>query len=141
MIVNGTDQMNGADRARATAAIARSVEAPARATIALGVAADSGVTVRWRVDGAPDDARVVVVLVDREATTKVRAGENNGKTLVHANVVRAMATGSPSEDGARLDVPSDVDRAHAEIVAWVQRGGSGVRPILAATRAAFPSGR
>jgi hypothetical protein len=138
MVVNGTDQMNGADRARADTAIARGIDAKTGVTLQLSAApVDRGIFVRWRAEGAPSDARIVIVLVDHEKTTNVRAGENKGRTLVHANVARAMTAASPTDDGARLDVAADVNRATAQIVAWVQRS-SGSRAILAAARAPVP---
>jgi hypothetical protein len=47
------------------------------------------------IDG-PTNATVDIAVVQHEAATDVRAGENTGRTLRHVNIVRRFAEGSPS---------------------------------------------
>lgn len=141
LVVNGTAQFNGADRERARAAIDAALALDATATIALAVEArGAGVLVRWRVDGAPGGALVRVVVAERAIVSRVRAGENAGKTLHHENVARAFASRPVSDGEATLAIPSDVVRANAHVVAWVQRGAvaTGGMPIVAAAKSPLP---
>jgi hypothetical protein len=92
MIVNGSAEFNGTDRAGITSAIEqaaaqtvpiqiRSVEVhPDRVAFSLM----NGPAAR------PEYVRIYAALVDPAETTEVRAGENNGRTLHHAGVVRAF---------------------------------------------------
>lgn len=143
MIVNGVEQLSGSNRDAASASIARALATAATATIALGSESGAGgsVVVRWRVEGAPDDAEIAIAVVEREIVSRVRAGENGGKTLQHENVVRVFATTAiGGGDGATsLVVPASVRRSRAEIIGFVQRGRQrGAMPIVAAARAALP---
>jgi len=139
MIVNGATSMNGADHASADAAIARALATTTSTALAIAVETrGASVVVRWRVDGP--GARLVVAIVEGAIVSRVKRGENAGRTLHHENVARAFATTAidAAEGTTTLALPSDVERAHAEIVAFVQNESDGARPIVAAARAALP---
>jgi hypothetical protein len=140
MVVNGVEQFTGSDRSRATRAITAALAAPA--SVALHVRAHdldaSGVTVDYEAPGAPAGALLTVAVVEHAATSAVASGENSGKTLRHANVVRgfrvvplAAPTGS-----ARIAVHAPTD---GEVIAFVQRprDGEGM-PVIGAARAPLP---
>jgi hypothetical protein len=143
MIVNGVAELNGSNRDGAKEAIARALAAPATASVALAVesGADGAIVVRWRIDGAPDDAKLALAVVERDLVSRVRAGENGGKTLHHENVVRAFrSVAIGSGDGATtLVIPSGVRRSRSEIVGFVQvTPQRGAIPIVGAARVALP---
>jgi hypothetical protein len=75
---------------------------------------------------AGTDDRVYVALTENSLSNAIRGGENRGKTLHHDHVVRAfagpLALGSASAD---LDVPKDLDRAQAKVVAFIQNSRDG----------------
>ena len=90
--------------------------------------------------GRGDRADVLVAVTESGLKTDVKRGENHGRTLMDAAVVRYMATiGHVASNGssavARADIPlaADWQRGHLAVVAFVQevRG----RAILASASA------
>jgi len=88
LIIHGRYQAVGSDRDAVTAAIARArAEAAAGPDLALTTA---GGQLAIELGAGAGPAKVVVVGYDRRHTTQVKAGENGGRTLTEANVVRAF---------------------------------------------------
>jgi len=72
------------------------------------------------------DDRVYVALTENGLSNAIRGGENRGKTLHHDHVVRAFAGPlAPGSASADLDVPKDLDRAQAKVVAFIQNSRDG----------------
>jgi hypothetical protein len=86
----------------------------------------------------PAGAVLNVAVVEHRATTSVRRGENAGKTLRHANVVRGFVSVPLTAPTGSLTVhfPVSLARDHAELTAFVQRETpvAGM-PVLDAARA------
>lgn len=89
-VINGDKQLDGSDGAVIRGAIQQAAAAkPYRLQLA-GVRV-KGDDVSFSLESAPADPRYVnlyAALVDPEDTTEVQAGENKGRTLRHAAVVR-----------------------------------------------------
>jgi hypothetical protein len=140
MVVGGTEEFTGSDSGRAHAALAQALSHPAtvRLSIQSRSASQDAATVAYTVSEVPAGAVLNVAVVERRATTSVRDGENAGKTLRHANVVRGFvsvpltaATGS-----VMVHFPASLSRDHAELTGFVQRETlvAGM-PVLGAARA------
>ena len=144
MIVGGTEQFTGSDRDRATSFVARALSHPADVQLVVRPRASGpdAVTVDFEAPRAPPGAVLNVAVVERSASTSVRAGENAGKTLHHANVVRVFVTATFSAPAGSvvLQLPPSVPRDGAELIAYVQQPSSDHvgMPILGATRAQLP---
>jgi hypothetical protein len=144
MIVGGTEQFTGSDRDRATAAVGRALSRPADLQLVVRTqpSGPDAVTVDFEAPGAPVGAVLNVAVVERSASTSVRAGENAGKTLHHANVVRAFlaAPFRAPAGSVVLQLPPSLAREGAEVIAYLQQPSTdhGGMPILGATRAQLP---
>ena len=144
MIVGGTEQFTGSDRDRATAAIVRALSHPADVELAVRPhpSGPDAVTVDVDAPGAPSGAVLNLAIVERSASTAVRAGENAGKTLRHANVVRVFraAPFRAPAGSVVLQLPPSLPRDGAELIAYLQQSSSdhGGMPILGAARAQLP---
>jgi len=137
MIVNGRDAFVGSDRQRALRTIEADLAERAVAEIELrSVSEPSGIGVTFAVSAAPADAKLHVALVELATESKVTAGENAGRTLRHANVVRQFRTVS-LEDGARghISFPSRQGAAPEKfaVIAYLQ--DSKTMAIVGAARA------
>ncbi len=121
MIVNGRDEFVGSRRHKAHAAIKDALTEPASATVSVRARAEDGaLVVAYRVEDAPDDAVLHLALVQRRAEQAVLRGENEGKTLAHANVVRLFET-VPARTGTRtLPLPDGLRPDAVSLVAYVQ---------------------
>jgi hypothetical protein len=98
MVVDGRREMVGSDRATAQAAI-RAAASKASAGPSLRVIRENGAIT---LDAGAGQGRATLWLIgyDREHRTAIGRGENTGRTLLEANIVRAIAdagvwTGAP----------------------------------------------
>lgn len=98
--------------------------------------ADQGVEVRFDSDLVRDDLRISVALLGFGIRTRVKAGENAGRTLEHDFVVLSVEEAHLERDGggyrAALPPPaSDVAAERYALAAWVSSEGDPA-PIQAA---------
>ncbi|MCA9597002.1 MAG: DUF1223 domain-containing protein [Myxococcales bacterium] len=134
LIVNGTDQMVGSDRAASRRAIDRALEAPV--TEELGIepvsTRDGKLRVRWHASAA-QGLLLSLAVVQSQGEKAVTRGENAGRTLSHANVVHAFQSRRMQErDGAsEIAIGADVIRERAWLIGYLQRE-SDLRVVAAA---------
>ncbi len=135
MIVNGTTEFVGSNRATATRAIDEALKRQSVASVkltGLSRTADTA-TVNYLVTPLPVKALLHIALVERELVTKVRNGENAGRSLRHDNVVRhfqtiALADG---EGTALVKLSPSLRPEHSSVIAYVQHAED--RSVLGAT--------
>jgi hypothetical protein len=145
MVVDGATAFVGSDIEAARRAIERAGAAP-RGLVRLEV--DASVKRRVivsvttsdlpRAESRDERSDVIVAIVEDGLSTDVKRGENKGRTLTHAAVVRELVTaGELSADGAtiraEIAVGQDWRREQLKVVAFVQERKS--RRILAAATA------
>jgi hypothetical protein len=138
MIVNGRSQLVGSDAASARRAIEQAVSAPHGAVqIAIAPHGDR-VSVTISASGVPpstrgDRAEYVLAVTEDGLSSDVRRGENRGRVLTHAAVVRLLKTmgeaGAESVTG-EIAIDPSWQRDRVKIVAFVQESRS--RRIVAA---------
>ena len=130
MVVDGRAEFVGSDASAARKAIEKALAAPhGRMNIDVARAA-----VRVTVSDLPplprgDRADIIVMVTERGLSTEVKRGENQGKVLSHAPVVRYLATIGHIPDGASGGTASAGDIALAPewrrdrlaVVAFVQQ--------------------
>ena len=147
MVVDGQDAFVGSDLSAARRAIERAISAPHGVVrITCDVSAGNALNVTVAVSGLPassagERADIIVAVTEDRLRTEVKRGENQGRTLTHAAVVRELRTvaeasgPAPSAD-AKIKLASDWVRAHLKVVAFVQERGS--RRVLATSVMAVP---
>jgi hypothetical protein len=141
MIVGGTDSFTGSDRARAEQSLARALSGPIAVPLSVNareIGADS-VSVDYRAPSAPSNAVLGIAVVERSASTEVRAGENAGKRLRHSNVVRSLVVLHLREiaGSTLVPIPPTLRRADAEVIAFVQLTGPERMPVLGVARSSL----
>jgi len=150
MVVDGRDAFVGSDVNAARRAIERAIAAPHGVVrLALDLADSSVVHVTATVSGLPpaspgDRADLIVAVTEDRLRTDVKRGENQGRTLSHAAVVRdlrtvAEALGASSSADAKIKLASDWVRLHLKIVAFVQERSS--RRVLATAATTFSAAK
>lgn len=148
IVVNGQKEFVGSQentlRDAITSSLGQAPRAPAPQLTLSGVRLDGG-KVHYHYDfhypyhvtatGGPQS--LVVALVQRSASTDVKAGENSGRTLSHVQIVRNISsTGLGMGSGAgTLDVPQGLTGG-TELIAFVQYDDDG--QIVAATGSVIP---
>jgi hypothetical protein len=142
MIVDGTDQFVGNDAAHAVRAIQHAAQTPKiKLTLSKPVvdAQKVSASVSSADATAPKKADLYAALVDLKDTTEVRGGENGGRRLQHAGVVRSLQrVGKLKDLGAgpvsfSLTAPADAKPGEMRIVVFAQESGQG--PVLGAVSA------
>jgi hypothetical protein len=128
MLVDGRDEVKGADPGAAIAAIRT---ASARPHLPLSATARAvGDTIRLTIDlpAAPKDAEAIDVFVavtEDALTSAVRRGENAGRTLAHAAVVRSLERSGALEPEAfvaegQIRLERSWARGNLRPVVWLQ---------------------
>jgi hypothetical protein len=138
-VVDGQVDVLGSDQRGLERAILRAASSPKPAKINLTWPAPDrlGISVVNAEQG-----RVVLAVTEDDLTTDVGGGENGGRTLHHAAVVRELRELGKSKDGTyqndvTLNWRPDWKRSNSRVVVFVQRGDGQV--LGASSLSAVPS--
>jgi hypothetical protein len=101
VVINGHDETVGSDRQTINTVIAASARMPVQVALA---AENNALTIK--VGAGQGAGRLWLVTFDPQHETSVKRGENAGRTIVNANVVRSLApAGSWSGSPRTLSIP------------------------------------
>ncbi|HEY6306565.1 MAG TPA: DUF1223 domain-containing protein [Candidatus Angelobacter sp.] len=144
MVVDGASQFVGSDASRARQAIVQAAHQPQAAEVEISAAPGDKVLVRIKAAPATS-GEVLLAITEDNLTSSVRAGENNGRELHHAAVVRELRSLGRLGNGAfesvvPLKLKSDWKRENTRIAVFVQEEKSGRIGGAAAVAAASLSG-
>lgn len=124
MVVDGAWQFTGSNSSQAHQAILEAAQRPQQAEIHIAPAQPD----KWQIQatcaaGVPGE--VMLAVTEDNLATKVRAGENGGRELRHAAVVRQLRSLGTVRDGnfnstVSLNLPKDWKRDDLRIVVFVQ---------------------
>ncbi len=129
IVVDGRAELVGSEAGAARRAIERALFAPhGTVRVAVGAETAGALVVSVTASDLPRVARgdrsdLVVAITEDELRSDVKRGENKGRVLTHAAVVRYMATigeagGQPVR--AEMALSPDWQRDHLKVVAFVQ---------------------
>jgi hypothetical protein len=130
MVVDGATEFVGNDSGQAQRSIHEVASQPEVAMVKISSAAVDQLTVQVKLPSSAKDAQVVLAITEDNLTTQVGSGENGGRTLHHAAVVRELRQlGRLQEGGFEANVPlkleKDWKRADLRAVVFVQEGPAG----------------
>ncbi len=146
IVVNGRKEFVGSEAATLHSTIERDLQAEGQGP-AQGQAAPARLSLSnlkkdgnqlewdWQTEGIKKGLSLVVALVQRSAVTNVKAGENDGHTLSHVQIVRnfqASALNGKNNGAGHMDWPAGVDPGETEVIAFLQKDDNG--EIVAAMR-------
>jgi hypothetical protein len=141
VVVNGSKEFIGSLEPPIRKAISDGLQDVPTAQLTLDdVRLDNGkVTWRYQATNAGHHTSLLVAIVQRSATSEVKAGENSGRTLSHVQIVRQLQSVKVNATGSGvgyLPLPAGVATSDEEIIAFLQDNHNG--HIIAATRSALP---
>jgi hypothetical protein len=146
MVVDGRTAFVGSDAGAARQALEQTAKLPhgrIRITVDDATASSLSCSIAWsELPPGGERADVVVAVTEDGLSSNVTRGENHGRVLAHAAVVRHLAVaGEAAKDGpatvrAQIPVGGDWRRDRLKIVAFVQERRS--RAILAAGATSAP---
>lgn len=138
MVIDGQQQLLGSDGDAVARGLDAALKKPKPATITL--AKLSGNAYQVSVKAENEKGKVYLAVTEDGLSSEVKAGENGGRTIHHAGVVRELrSVGSLSkgELTKKVEVPlqRDWNPANLKLVVFLQQGDAG--PILGATSVAM----
>ncbi len=126
LVINGTMEMVGSDEAKITASIKRALSQKPIAAISISSHEINNDTlkIRYAATGNLANTNILALLVQTNAVTKIKAGENKGAMLTGYNIVRTMVTTPAKPEGAcRLQVPDSFEPGKFSLVLLLQQTG------------------
>lgn len=144
-VVNGTSEFVGSNAVSLKRAIRSGLQQDEGMTLALSELRLHAGRLDWQykldglASGGGGHVQLVFAIVEKNAVTSVKGGENNGRTLSEAQVVRQFRMQPVDMNGpgsGHLDWPEGLAPSDAEIIAWLQDWSTG--KILTASRATIP---
>lgn len=129
LIINGRQNVIGGQRGRIEQTVQAIQKQPASAFIGVDgklIRTTEQVTVNYELSAA-GPYRVNVALVQKEAHTAVRNGENGGRTLVNTNIVRQfnVLDESDTSGSTTLALPTGLSADQINVLVYVQRKDNG----------------
>jgi hypothetical protein len=141
VIVNGKTEFVGSQEGALRNAIKNGLQGKSNIQLSLSASrnANNTASVQYKVEGTAGNSGSVIslALVQKQAVIKVERGENGGRTLAHAQIVRNLQTQplSKSNGSATVALPAGFDTQGWEVIGFVQNTTNGA--ILGAARASF----
>jgi hypothetical protein len=93
------------------------------------------VSLKYQIRGNKNNVSVLLAVVQKSAVTKVKNGENSGRTLPHVQIVRniqSFPVNHQSDGDADVEIPAGLNLKDTEVIAFVQDSRTG--EILAAAK-------
>jgi len=140
-VVNGTTEFVGSNGDEMTRAIQTGLGQKETVSLTLtGLRLNAGrLDWQYKIDGLPAAAglrlTLVTAVVEKNAVTQVKGGENSGRTLSQAQIVRNLGMQVVGADGSgsgHIDWPAGLRVGDGEVIAFLQDQDNG--KIIAATR-------
>ena len=121
VVVNGTEQFVGSDESRLNAAVEKDLQQTSDVKLSVDAEAGDDYELMLHYKTNATNGNIRFALIQLSATNKIQRGENNGATLHHVNIVRAVQTVPTNAKGtAQITVPENVDTDQCHVIAFVQ---------------------
>lgn len=139
-VINGSTEFVGSQETSMRKAITEELGKKAAATIGLEHVKASGnqITFDYRINGTIANSSLTVALVQKKAESRIRSGENAGRTLSHVQITRAiqiLILSGNSSGKTQIAIPRDVKARELELLVLLQNNQDGA--IIAASKAAL----
>ena len=124
LVVNGEYELVGSNRANAETAIKKALKEKSQVQIDISDVKITGNKVSFTSMASGDFKKtdLLAVLIQKQATTKVRAGENGGATLSHINIVRAFSSqGAAQKNIFELIIPEKLTMDDWQLIVYAQQ--------------------
>jgi hypothetical protein len=130
MVVDGAQEFVGNDAGKAQRTISQEASLPEIATVKISSTNVDQLTVRVSAPASTGDALVTLAITEDNLTTQVGSGENGGRTLHHAAVVRELRQLGKLHEGsfegtAQLKLQKKWKLQDLRAVIFIQSGPSG----------------
>lgn len=130
VIINGKKEFIGSNRNKLISSIDEQLDEKPTTSIKLkAIQNNTGkIEVNYSTDGDNSkDAQLILLLVQKMATSKINRGENEGRTLHHINIVRQISYLhlTVKETTASFDLPKELKKDDVFVAGFIQDKRSG----------------
>ncbi|MDO3627568.1 thioredoxin family protein [Mucilaginibacter sp. BT774] len=139
LIINGNSEFVGSDEHEIRDAVKQNLNGTPSTTLRIKAQQQNGgLKLDYEVKGKTSGNQLVIAIVQKHATSKVNAGENEGRVLSHVQIVRSLQTVELKQNGTQnIQLPAGFNPDGWEIIGLIQNAETGI--ISAATRATSTS--
>ena len=123
MVVNGAIEFVGSDKNKLNDAIKESLKIKPEVIFEKCELVDAAKNyqINYQLIGDISDCEIIVAMVSGLETTAVKRGENEGRTLVNENVVRALFSDKASLSGTvRFSAPEGLKPGNISFIVWIR---------------------
>jgi hypothetical protein len=123
IVVNGKTEFVGSDKNKLQQVISQELKNNMAGTFAITATTADEKNVQVKLSATPPDNDLVnIALVQLQAKTQVKRGENTGKELLHINIVRAFKTIDPKakQTSASFILPDGLGSKAFSVIAFYQ---------------------
>ena len=134
-VVNGQEEFVGSDKLRLYTSVDNALHNSAATALQLtSVLQGNKLSVSYATS-QKSNANINIALVQTEATSQVKSGENSGRSLHHINVVRDFAQTNATITGGQVafNLPKDFTASTYKVIGYLQQKGND--KIVAASEA------
>ena len=124
LVVNGKYELVGSNRSNAEAAIKKALKEMSLVKIGISDVKITGNKVSFisMLAGDYKKTDLLAAIVQKQATTKVRTGENGGASLHHINIVREFSTQAAAQKNIfELTIPEKLMKDDWQLVVYTQQ--------------------
>lgn len=120
VVVNGASEFVGSNESKLHTVVENSLHNYVQSNVSISTKRTSNtVTVTYTTTG--NNVLLNLALVQPEATTVVKKGENSGRTLYHVNIVRALHTIDVKKSGyLTIEIPKELSNIELQLIAYTQ---------------------
>ncbi len=121
IVVNGTDQFVGSNEAHLRSSI-NNPNQQSDIAIEASKTNNTSIHLSYKIEGNNSDL-INIALIQPEAVTEVKRGENGGRKLHHVNIVRELRTIQPTANTGSLDIeiPKELHEMAFKVIAYTQQ--------------------
>ncbi|OQP47291.1 hypothetical protein A4H97_07245 [Niastella yeongjuensis] len=126
VVVNGVSEYVGSNERSIVKAIDASLNRGTDNALTLKGRVDSDkVQVAYEVTGSTKDKTLYLALVQKKASSNVKAGENEGRHLSHVQIVRELIPADISGKSTTVKLPENLQQEEWELIGFVQNKDNG----------------
>lgn len=132
LVVNGQKELIGSDESAVTNVVKSALNGSSETSLSVHGQLQGGkLDLDYQVTGNTNKSRLMVAVVEKHAVSNVKRGENEGRTLSHVQIVRALHEFELGKGQQQISLPEGFNTQDWEVIAFVQNRNSGA--ISAAT--------
>lgn len=130
IVVNGRTEFVGSEAGKLSNAINNGLQKPAETTLTLSDIKVKGdkASLQYEAGGAVNNTVLLIALVEKNAVTKVKSGENGGRTLAHVQIVtnlQSLPLNKGNSGALHISLPHGFDAEKWEMIGFVQNTANG----------------